>query len=271
MVYNVKVFCYADNKQQIRFYSNDIHVNDSITELIEEKRSITKSVKKDNGIESNKDFSCLVSQKRTINEIYNITRSNIWDYFITLTFNPQRVNRYDFDSVVEAAGKYFNFLRKEFDNDIKYFLVPEKHQDGAWHIHGLVASDKVQIVDSGHIDKKGRVIYHMPHYIYGFSDATRVSNNFAACSYMTKYVTKDLCFDTMYRNRYIVSKNVGRAKEKEFRISADRFKKVVSEFDNVIFSKTVQTGEEFVYYIETENQESVFEFLSQELDFDEVD
>ena len=109
MVYNCKVFCYANNKQQIRFYSNDIHVNDCITEMIQEKRSITKSVKKDNNIESDKEFSALVSQKRTINEIYNITRSNSWDYFITLTFNPQRVNRYDFDTVVEAAGKYFNF------------------------------------------------------------------------------------------------------------------------------------------------------------------
>lgn len=271
MVYNCKVFLYANNKQQIRFYSNDIHVNDSITELIEEKRSYTKSVKKENGIETNRDFSAMVSQKRTINEIYNITRSNSWDYFITLTFNPQRVNRYDFDDVVEAAGKYFNFLRKEYDKDLKYFLVPEKHQDGAWHIHGLVASNMITIVNSGHVDKKGRTIYHMPHYIYGFSDATRISNQFAACSYMTKYVTKDLCFDTMYRNRYIVSKNVGRAEEKEIRISADRLKKIVSGFDNILFTKTVQNGDEFVYYIETENQEKVFEFLDNNMDFEDVE
>lgn len=271
MVYNCKVFCYANNKQQIRFYSNDVHVNDAVTELIQEKRSITKSVKKDNNMDPDKDFSAMVSQKRTVNEIYNITRSNSWDYFITLTFNRQRVNRYDFDTVVESAGKYFNFLRKVYDNDLKYFLVPEKHKDGAWHIHGLVASDKITIVDSGHIDKKGRTIYNMPHYILGWSDATRISNQFAACSYMTKYVTKDLCYDTMYRNRYIVSKNVDRAKEKEFRVSAERFKKIVSDMDNVIFSKSVQTGDEFVYYIETENSESVFDFLSQNLDFEEVD
>lgn len=271
MVYNCKVFLYANNKQQIRFYSNDIHVNDSITEMIQEKRSITKSVKKDNGIESDKNFSAMVSQKRTINEIYNITRSNLWDYFITLTFNPQRVNRYDFDNVIECAGKYFNFLRKEYDKDMKYFLVPEKHKDGAWHIHGLVASDKVQIVDSGHVDKKGRTIYHMPHYIYGFSDATRISNQFAACSYMTKYVTKDLCFDTMYRNRYIVSKNINRAVEKEFRISVERFKKAISGIENIIFAKQIENGEEYVLYIETEDQEKIFDFLSQELDFKEVE
>lgn len=37
-----------------------------------------------------------VSRTRTVNRLYYLTRSNIWDWFVTLTFNPDRVDSMDY-------------------------------------------------------------------------------------------------------------------------------------------------------------------------------
>ena len=270
-VYNCKVFCYANGKQQIRFYGFDIHEKDSITEKIQEKRSLVKELLKDNNYDVNKEFSAYVSKNRTINNIYSITRSNVWDYFITMTFDAKRVDRYDYDACMKSASEYFKFLKRMFAKDLYYILVPEQHKDGAWHIHGLIGgSEGLNISYSGHNDKKGRKIYHLPSYIYGFSDCTKISHQFAACSYMTKYVTKDLCFETMYRNRYICSKNINVAKEKKYRISKDRFYDLLNKMENINFVKTVDDGENFVIYLETEGNENYLDFVYNENEFTDL-
>ena len=46
----------------------------------------------------------------------------------------------------------------------------------AWHFHGLLANcDNLTFNDSGHIDKRGRIIYNLTNYKLGFSTATKVT------------------------------------------------------------------------------------------------
>lgn len=273
MVYNCKIISYANNKQQIRFYSNSIHRDDRITELIQQKREITKQVRKERGDENDSDFSIYVSMQRTVNAIFNITRSNNWDLFCNFTFDKKRVNRYDYDMCMDCAKEYFKMIKKYYNKDFKYIIVPEKHKDGAWHIHGLCANiENVPLKWGGKIDNNDRKVYNMVSYIYGFTECTFLTDNFAACCYMTKYVTKNMCYETMYRNRYFTSKNVHIAKEKEFRISTDRLEKVLSNMDNILFAKTVESGDEnYTIFIETENNEHIFdEFIDTGMEFEDL-
>lgn len=268
MVYNCKVVCYAENKQQIVFYSNDIHVNDKITERIQEKREQTKELLKDfDDDEKDNVFSTYVSERRTIKNIFKIARSNIWEYFITLTYDQKRVNRYDYDDCMMCAKEYFNYIRKNFAPDIMYMLVPEQHKDGAWHIHGLLAHiGNLKIVDSGRKDDKGRTIYSSSAYYYGWCDFTKIGSNFAAAYYMTKYVTKNLCIDTKYRNRYITSRNLHIAEEKFFRVSSDRFDKMMEKMKDILYVKTVKQDDgTYQIYLETQNNENILDFVEQEV------
>lgn len=167
MQYNVKVLNYADNRQQLRLYSYDI-INDFREETKKRKKEVRDRTKQE------EDHILEVSKNRTINTIYELSRSNHWDYFITMTFNPQRVNSYDLDDCYDCIKKYLQFIRRNYCKDLIYLVVPEKHISGRYHLHGLIGNAEnipKTIANHNGIDLKdnqGRIIYNLPDYIYGF-------------------------------------------------------------------------------------------------------
>ena len=113
------------------------------------------------------------------------------DCFVTLTQAPDKVgDRYDYKESVRRLGRWLdNRVRRR---GLKYIFVPELHQDGAVHWHGLCNSDALRLVDSGHKDKRGRVIFNLPDWTFGFTTATMVSEHTAACRYVSKYIAKGM-------------------------------------------------------------------------------
>lgn len=64
----------------------------------------------------------------------------VWDYFITLTIDPKKLDNTDFNLVSEKLNIWTNNLKKRYAPDLKYILVPELHKDKTkWHFHGLFA------------------------------------------------------------------------------------------------------------------------------------
>ena len=47
------------------------------------------------------------SCRRTKNKIYDIARCNKWDYFFTLTFNPDKVNSFNYEEVAKKLSNWF--------------------------------------------------------------------------------------------------------------------------------------------------------------------
>ena len=147
------------------------------------------------------------SRSRSINMIYDYARSNNWEWFFTLTFDPKKVDRYDYSLCTKKLSQWLNNARK-LCPDMVYLVVPEKHKDGAFHFHGLFSCiDDLGLVDSGRRDSSNQVIYNVGKYKLGFSTATRIRERKRASSYITKYITKDLFLATLYKKRYWVSRN----------------------------------------------------------------
>lgn len=265
MVYNCKVLEYAENRAQLRFYPQEIHVNDSISSKISDKIQQSKELNEKQGIESDKEKSNKNSLNRTIKTIYEITRSNVWDYFITFTFNPERINRQNYDDCLKACKNYLDFIKRNYCRDLKYICIPEFHpSDGvSYHFHGLLGNcDNLPTVESGIFDKKGRVIYNLPNYIYGWNTATKIDNNFAVCAYMTKYISKDLVTNTSYQNRYICSRNVNRPKETNIYMNDNTFRNILTmNIDDVLYTKKVKTDNGYMYYVELKDFESLDKYL----------
>ena len=113
------------------------------------------------------------------------------DCFVTFTQAPDKVDdRYDYKEAVRRLGRWLdNRVRRR---GLKYIFVPELHQDGAVHWHGLCSSAALRLVDSGHKDKRGRVIFNVDDWTFGFTTATMVSDHLAACRYVTKYIAKGM-------------------------------------------------------------------------------
>lgn len=113
------------------------------------------------------------------------------DVFVTFTQSPHLVgDRYDYKEAVKRLGTWLdNRVRRK---GLKYIMVPELHQDGAIHWHGLVSKNGIRLVDSGHRDRKGAVIYNVLDWHWGFTTATLVQDHSACCRYVSKYITKQV-------------------------------------------------------------------------------
>ena len=108
--------------------------------------------------------------------------------FVTLTLDQSRVDRYDMAAITRKLNFWLdNSVRRR---GLAYVLVPERHKDGAIHFHGLF-NRALALVDSGHKDGGGHVIYNLPQWSLGFTTAIELyGERDAAVGYVTKYIGK---------------------------------------------------------------------------------
>lgn len=190
------------------------------------------------------------SRRRTINMIYDYSRSNPWEWFVTLTLSPQKVNRYNYSDCVKKVSQWLKNMKK-VSPDMMYLVVPEQHKDGAWHFHGLFAHcDGMAFVDSGKQDSKGRIIWNVGKYRLGFSTATQISDLNRASAYICKYISKDLCQATMGRKRYWISRNLALPEVYEFYFESSFDDRVAFEKEGASFIKNIESPFGNVCYIE---------------------
>lgn len=72
--------------------------------------------------------------------VKDLALSNKWDYWVTLTVSPDKCDRYNLREVTYLFLRLVK-RRNEAHPDwepFKYCLIPEKHDDGAYHFHGFI-------------------------------------------------------------------------------------------------------------------------------------
>lgn len=265
MSYNVKIITYQESgEQDIRFYLKPIRsgdayahltmkpVNDNDLRIIDDDdicgidpdsivqlnfgsvkdKAIADMLKAERSVRS--------SMNRTKNTVYDYARANAWEWFVTLTFAPDKVDRYDYDACVQKLSNWLDNTKKRKCRDMRYVAVPEKHKDGAYHFHLLMSDiDELDMVDSGKKDK-GNVIYNIGNYRFGWTTATRVRDTSKASNYITKYITKDLCSMTKGKKRYWNSRNLNKGEVQELVLDGQalvdmkRFAKKKATYENVV-------------------------------------
>lgn len=132
----------------------------------------------------------LRAARRAKARLYDLCLLNDFDCFITLTLDDNVVDGYDYKKAVRKLCQWCdNRVRRK---GLKYVIVPEKHpSSGRIHFHGLINSAAVKLSDSGHRDGKGRVIYNVIDWGYGFTTAEMLDGTYeAVCMYIAKYMTK---------------------------------------------------------------------------------
>ena len=252
--YNIRVIRYENGTFEIRQYSNPVNAiyegETSVASIYHtgmkrkvnlEYNPFTDEMEKLRTIED-AERSAKNSLNRTKQNIYKFSRQADWEYFITLTFDGSKVYRYDFDECMGTANNCFNNQKKRKAPDLKYLFVPEQHKDGAWHIHGVIADvGEMSFADSGRVaigEKAYRrsdvnsgfaTIYNLSGWRFGFSTATKVRDKYKVASYITKYITKDLCESTFGKKRYYRSRNIPEPIEKGFIVEPQDFDSFMTE------------------------------------------
>ena len=140
------------------------------------------------------------SLSRSRRVLLELALCNRWEWFCTFTIDGLKYDR----SVLSVWYKrYSQWLRDQRKKglEVSYVIVPERHKDGSWHAHGLMAGNmelisfaeerlqglKVpdKLVDGGYLD--------WPAYRekFGFCSFGAIKNPVAAGFYVTKYLTKE--------------------------------------------------------------------------------
>lgn len=171
------------------------------------------------------------SMSRTIKKLYDVGRSNDWEWFITLTFNPDKVDSFDYDLCSKKLSVWLMNLRK-IAPDMKYMVVPEPHPtSGRWHFHGLFSNiSELDFSESGKFTESGQVIYNVGNYKLGWSTAIKLDGDFAIVGYMSKYITKSLCEVTKGKKRYWYSRNCNLPAITVYDLE-ESFESVIGRFD----------------------------------------
>lgn len=196
--HNGRAKLYPNGDAYISIYSADI-----IRESGWEERGRKPGVK---GSADSADLSR--SKRRARSAVFDLAMANDFKYFVTLTLDKDRVDRYDSAAVTKKLNVWLdNQVRRK---GLTYVLVPEFHKDGAIHFHGLF-NDALAAVDSGTISmgsgkprkprserqrakwlsEGGHVVYNLPGWKLGFTTAIELYGERAkAVNYVCKYITK---------------------------------------------------------------------------------
>ena len=165
---------------------------------------------------SNSDKARLASKQNAYEKA--LANVEIWEYFATFTLDKTKQDRYDFKKALVHLTKFLQYRH------IKYFMVPERHKDGAWHFHALLSAEMGQFLSD--FDGKalnnwyiksclsqGKSIKHCKAYSqsFGYNTIEPCRDKERCTHYMTKYVLKtfdDENFERVSRRRFFCSKGL---------------------------------------------------------------
>lgn len=162
------------------------------------------------------------SCQRVKQNLYDLLRSNDFGFFVTLTFDPERIDRLDDKAVRYAWTEWGLCFRRKFPKAY-YVAVPEYHKKGGLHFHvllGGVSFDALKPIHAYDEKKKrylyvtkgvckGDKIYNIDVWRHGWSTMTILRNTDAAKHYVAKYITKQGTDSRFFgKKRYYASRNL---------------------------------------------------------------
>ncbi len=146
------------------------------------------------------------SLSRTRAAIFELALCNPWEWFVTLTLNPEYHDRKDLKTYKKKLSAFLKNYNRLHNTAVKYLLIPELHHDKiSWHMHGLMMG-----LPEGHLEafneeeklpiqilielKRGNQIYRWPAYekAFGYITISKIRSGEAVSKYITKYITKAL-------------------------------------------------------------------------------
>lgn len=142
------------------------------------------------------------SISRARKSVLELALCNPWDWFGTFTLNKEKYDRNDLDKFREDFTQWIRDQRKATGAPIRFLLVPEMHQDGAWHMHGLLYG-LPSVVPFADLREQG---WRIPdkliagdyscwlgyHSKFGFCSLGAIRDPVRCAFYVSKYVSKDM-------------------------------------------------------------------------------
>jgi len=166
--------------------------------------------------------------------VFEYALCNDFQYFVTLTLDKNMHDRYDLKGYIKRLGQFIRNYRRNYGADIQYLLIPERHKDGAWHMHGLFMGIPEEHLS---VNKNGYLDWQAYSKRFGYISIDKIKNKEAVSKYITKYVTKS--FDNVggvtekESKLYYCSRGLKRAKIKKIgTLSVYQLEKIPFDYEN---------------------------------------
>lgn len=129
---------------------------------------------------------------------------NLWTYFFTGTIDKTKFDRFDLDAFMIRLSQWIRDKRKAYGVKFQVLLVPEYHDDGAVHVHGLVYGLPAAVLIPFYcLRQQG---FRVPHKLvnggflnwpdyqekFGYCSLAPIKDPIAVSFYITKYISKDM-------------------------------------------------------------------------------
>lgn len=147
-----------------------------------------------------KKLESAISRARKV--VLELALCNKWEWFGTFTLDKNKYDRYNLDSWYKDFSQWLRDQRKKTGADIRYVLVPEMHQDGAWHIHGLLAGlPSVSLFSDlraqgwrvpNKLVNGGFFCWTQYHAKFGYNSLGVIRSAVGSAFYISEYVGKEL-------------------------------------------------------------------------------
>lgn len=244
--YNTTIKTYANGDRNIKYhsYSNlkGIARSRGKGTLTEEQRDRLKYI------------NLLNTKSNIIDLIYHNGLIKPWKYFITLTFDDNIVNGYDYNDCKNALIKWLDNQKHQNPN-MEYVIVPEYHKSKRFHFHGVIRGvEKWLLIPSRSekgrpIYKNGVRIYNLSNYKYGFTTVSEIKNAEAVSVYTSKYITKEF-IDIPNAKKYWASKSLEKPTIEYAQLEESSLKFYIDS-DKIMIDKRIIKDNSMSYYVKT--------------------
>lgn len=251
--YNTSIKTYANGEQKIKYHNYDTCIG--FPSLKKEGRGSTESK------EHSRYISLLRSKQKIIDLVYHNGLIKPWKYFLTLTFDPDKVNSNNYDDVSDALKKWINNMKHQ-NPQMEYVIVPEPHKSGRIHFHGLFRNVPNWLLTEARnpktnrlIKKNGVQVFNLNNYKYGYSTVSVVKDLTAVSVYISKYMTKEL-LNLSYKKRYWSSRSLELPKV-EYAMFDEKSLKFYIDDKNIVSEHKVDSASKTSIFITTKPKDDL--------------
>ena len=226
------------------------------------------------------------SLRRTKIAMNMLLEMNDFDWFATLTFDKEKIDRTNDAEVFNAYKKYIDNTKKQFPS-LGYMCFPERHEDNCIHFHLLIngmTPKQLGLVNSGKVccswatfknkiaskeffertkheheltETDGLPVYNVTTFPYGYTTVTRIASRERCNSYVKKYVEKALGSTEIFRKRFYYSSNLKVPEIVERLVGADfETPKTLIELNSIKNNPHLQNAE----YVNFSKEHNVLQF-----------
>jgi hypothetical protein len=191
--------------------------NNGIYKIIKFKRSNSDFIKIDKSEQKSNDNKLFNNICRARSRVLELALCNEWEWFVNLTLDEKKYNRYELKKFAKDLSQWFRDQRKKYGTAFQYLVIPEQHKDGAWHMHGLLNGipdyeitefvrgvHPQKLIDSGYKNFKAYAEK------FGFISMGKIKDKSKCAFYISKYITKDLTkrLDNLNAHLYYASQGL---------------------------------------------------------------